>query len=129
MIRAIAISILLTSFESYALKTSSERRIHYHHHAIGKKPPLQSLSELLTRSEDLTRSFESQTAALREKVQESETIDATNDGTEGVASFIETNPHAENAGLRAMEAVNEEILRYTDKMRKLGNEASLFSRR
>jgi hypothetical protein len=114
----------------HALESTSERRIHHRHHSTAKKsPPLQSLSELLSRSADLTKQFEKQTARLREKVQESEVVDAANDNGDVASSFIETNPLPEDAGLRAMESVNEEILRYTDKMRKLGNEASLFSHR
>ena len=114
----------------HALETTSERRIHHHHRGAAKKSqPLLSLSELLSRSAELTKQFEKQTASLREKVQESEVIDAANEGGESTSSFIEVNALLENSGLRAMGAVNEEILRYTDKMRKLGNEASLFSHR
>ena len=114
----------------HAVESTAERRIHHHRHAVAKtKPPLQSLSELLSRSAELSKQFERQTAALREKVQESEIIDAANEGSDSAASFLETNALPEGAGLRAMEAVNEEILQFTDRMRKLGNEASLFSRR
>jgi hypothetical protein len=97
-----------------------------------KKAPIQSLSELLSRSADLTKQFERQATALRSRVQESEAIDsASEDNVDTAASFIETDvrPLPENAGLQAMEAVTEEVMRYTDRMRKLGNEASLFSRR
>lgn len=125
-----AILNLLDSANS--LETNAERRIHRHHRSQVKKAPIQSLSELLVQSADLTKQFERQATALRSRVQESEAIDsASDDNVDTAASFIETDvrPLPENAGLQAMEAVTEEVMRYTDRMRKLGNEASLFSRR
>jgi hypothetical protein len=107
-------------------------RSHRRHKQQVKKQPLQSLSELLARSSDLTSQFQKQAAALRAKVQETEAIDAaSDDSSDGAASFMEmdSKPLPENAGLKALEAVTEEVMMYTDKMRKLGNEASLFSRR
>jgi hypothetical protein len=121
---------------AHALETTSQRRIHYHHRRPSKeKAPVQSLSELLAKSEDLTKKFQAQAQSLRERVQESETIDAVSDeaaSSDIPASFLEldlSKPLPAGSGLRAMEAVTEEIMQYTDKMRKLGNEASLFSRR
>lgn len=116
------------------VESTSERRIHPRHRkSASKRAPLQSLSELLSRSALLTKQFEKQAQTLREKVQESETVDAAAEETGEVpASFLEldlSKPLPEGAGLHAMEAVTEEIMQYTDKMRKLGNEASLFSRR
>jgi len=115
-----------------AVESTAERRIHPHHHkSANKKVPLQSLSELLARSASLTKEFEKQAQSLRQKVQESETIDAATE-EDMPPSFLEldlSKPLPEGTGIRAMEAVTEEIMQYTDKMRKLGNEASLFARR
>lgn len=128
------LSLLFVIDVSSGLETTAERRMRSHrrHKQQVKKQPLQSLSELLARSSDLTSQFQKQAAALRAKVQETEAIDAaSDDSSDGAASFMEmdSKPLPENAGLKALEAVTEEVMMYTDKMRKLGNEASLFSRR
>ena len=112
-----------------------ERR-HKHLRRKVKAAPTLSLSQLLQKSAELTRKFEHQASELREKVQEteqgeqSEQADAQPD--DGESSFLETGvgkPVVAEEGMKAMEAVTEDILRFTDHMRKLGNEASLFYRK
>ena len=115
-----------------AVQTTTERRVHKHKHSTAADP-LQSLSQLLQKSAELTKAFEKQATALREKVQESEVPESSAEETvDESPSFLEVDgskPVQAGAGLKAMEAVTEEIMRYTDKMRKMGNEASMFSRR
>ena len=103
-----------------------ERRVHHHkHHAKKHEAPVQSLSELLARSSELTKAFEKNASALRERVQEVEESDSSTD-----SSFLEkANKVEPGVGLKAMEEVTEEIMKFTDKMRKMGNEVSLFSSR
>lgn len=122
-----SILVILAAFwgDSVGLETTSERRVHRHKHMRkAEAKPLESLSQLMARSAELTKAFEKESAVLREKVQETEEIDAGE-----ASSFIEKNHHSESSGLRAMESVTNEIMRFTDKMRKMGNEVSLFSSR
>ena len=114
----------------FALETTLERRVHRHKHSkVMKDKPLESLSELMTRSAELTKAFEKESADLHSQVQESEEMDT--EGSDVVSSFIETNhpSRPSGLGLRAMESVTNEIMQFTDKMRKMGNDVSLFATR
>ena len=118
-----------------AVETISTRRVHRHKHArVDKEKPLESLSQLLARSAALTKAFEKETEVLHEKVQETEESDVSSDAAEPAVSFVEIDSSrhhrpAPGSGLRAMEAVTDEIMRFTDKMRKMGNDVSLFASR
>jgi len=114
------------SVPSVSLETTLDRRIHRHKHAKAvKAKPLESLSQLLARSAELTKAFEKESADLHNQVQETEEVDSD------AASFVETSRpnRPTGAGLRAMESVTNEIMQFTDKMRKMGNEVSLFASR
>ena len=130
------IGLLFTiSAPSEGVESTFERR-NRHLRRKAKVAPTLSLSQLLVKSEELTKKFERQAAELREKVHTTEqdipTEPDVDEGSDVEATFLEVGerkPGVADEGLRAMEAVNEEILRYTDHMRKLGNEASLFYRK
>ena len=129
----------------YGLETTSEKRRHGHIRRKVKAAPTLSISQLLEKSAELTKKFERQAVELRSKVQDIEQGEPGDPGEPGEpveeetdpslqsgSSFLQTSfvkPGVADEGLKAMEAVNEEILRYTDRMRKLGNEASLFYRK
>jgi hypothetical protein len=122
------IGILLGTSES--VQITSERRVHHHkhHHSPHEQPamPLLSLSELLAKSDDLTKAFQRNAEALREQVKQTEDPDADSQ----VASFLETasgKKADKPIGLQAMESVTDKIMAFTDRMRKMGNEAALFS--
>ena len=112
-----------------AVQTASERRVHHHkhHHAQEQSSkPLLSLSELLAESRKLTKEFQHNAEVLREKVKQTEDPDADSPS----ASFIQvaTEKKADKpVGLQAMESVTDQIMAFTDRMRKLGNDAALFS--
>ena len=116
-----------------AIKTETKRPSRRHHHKHHATKPVQSLSELLQRSAELTKQFEHQAELLREKAR---SVDTTNsevdeDSEESQASFVELSDSRklpEGAGLRAMEAVTEEIMRFSDRMRLKGNRISSFSK-
>ena len=123
------VAVVLTP--TSAVQTTTERRVHHHKHAA-KKEPLLSLTQLLAKSAELTKQFEKQAAALREKVQETEEADSVTDtaASEPAPSFVQLDSEkklAPGAGLKAMESVTEEIMHFTDRMRKMGNEVSMFS--
>lgn len=111
-----------------SLETQVERRIRKHkkhQSSASSAEPLVPLSQLLQRSAELTKQFESNANALRQKVQDVE--EGTDSDT--VSSFVELGkgPLDTNLGLRAMGEVTDEIMRYTDKMRRMSNDVSLFS--
>lgn len=114
--------------DSLSLETGMERRVRRHHH-VPKEQHVASLSELLAKSAELTKAFEKQSSDLHEKVQESEEADA---GVDDQSSFVELDAShhgiAPGTGLRAMESVTNEIMKFTEKMRKMGNEVSLFTK-
>ena len=129
---------------SSGLETTSEKRRHGHIRRKVKAAPTLSISQLLEKSAELTKKFQRQAVELRSKVQDieqgepgdpgepSEPVEEETDNLQSESSFLQTSlvkPGVADEGMKAMEAVNEEILRYTDRMRKLGNEASLFYRK
>ena len=111
------------------VQTSSERRVHHHKHNHAQEQaskPLLSLSELLKESRKLTKEFQRNAELLREKVKQTEDPDSES----ASASFVQvtTEKKADKPiGLQAMEAVTDQIMAFTDRMRKMGNEAALFS--
>jgi hypothetical protein len=117
-----------------AVQTETTRPIRRHHHKSKAVKPVQSLSELLKRSADLTKQFEHQAEILREKsrnVDSSTPSEVDEESEEPQNSFIELSDSKklpEGAGLRAMEAVAEEIMRFSDKMRHEGNAISSFTK-
>ena len=131
-VRTILATLASLAVVTSGVQTTTERRLHRHRHSASQAP-LQSLSQLLAKSAELTKEFDKQAAALREKVQDSELADSpAEDSADVASSFLEVDSSKSvpaGAGLKAMEAVTEEIMRYTDKMRKMGNEASMFARR
>jgi hypothetical protein len=111
-----------------SLETQVERRIRRHkkhQSSAGSTEPLVPLSQLLQRSAELTKQFESNANALRQKVQDVE----EGSDSDTVSSFVELGkgPLDASLGLKAMGEVTEEIMRYTDKMRRMSNDVSLFS--
>jgi hypothetical protein len=112
--------------DAYGVKLMSEKRMKHHkthHHSEEHADkPLLSLSELLAQSRELTKAFQHNAEVLREKVKQTEESDAESQP----ASFIEKKPE-KPVGLQAMEAVTDQIMAFTDRMRKMGNDAALFS--
>jgi hypothetical protein len=114
---------------AHAVQTTSDRRVrhHKHHHeAEHSTKPLQSLSELLSESRKLTKEFQHNAEVLREKVKRTEDPDSESPN----ASLIQVASEKKAdkpVGLQAMEAVTDQIMAFTDRMRKLGNDAALFS--
>jgi hypothetical protein len=113
-----------------AVQVTSERRVHHHkqHHNSHEQQamPLLSLSELLAKSDELTKQFQHNAEILREKVKQTEDPDADSQG----ASFLETSSEKKAdkpIGLQAMESVTDQIMAFTNRMRKMGNDAALFS--
>jgi hypothetical protein len=111
----------------------TERRIRHHkkhrRDDHSSNAPLPSLTELLAKSAELTKAFQRNAEELRDKVRETEDAEAA-DYQRGGSSFVqlESTKKAEpGVGLRAMEAVTEKIMQFTEKMRKMGNEVSLFT--
>ena len=112
-----------------SVQTTSERRVRHHkHHHAQEQPtkPLLSLSELLAESRKLTKEFQQNAEQLREKVKQTEDADSESPNM----SFVQvaTEKKADKPiGLQAMEAVTDQIMAFTDRMRKMGNDAALFS--
>ena len=112
-----------------AVQTTSERRVHHHkhHHAQEKaSKPLLSLSELLAESRKLTKEFQHNAEVLREKVKQTEDPD-TESPNQSFVQITSEKKADKPIGLQAMEAVTDQIMAFTDRMRKMGNDAALFS--
>lgn len=128
------IAIFAFAFDgAFAVESQSERRVHRHKRSLIKVKPIQSLSELLAKSADLTKKFEEQANRFREKVHKVEEGDAVADSQveEVPSSFLEFESSKKlpaGTGMRAMEAVTEEIMQFTDKMRRMGNDITSFSK-
>ena len=130
MFRILLLSLALALIPlGVGVQTSSERRVHHHKHNHAQEQaskPLLSLSELLKESRKLTKEFQRNAELLREKVKQTEDPDSES----ASASFVQvtTEKKADKPiGLQAMEAVTDQIMAFTDRMRKMGNEAALFS--
>jgi len=129
----IGVALGLLMRESWSLETEAQRRVHRHRNGKHSPKPIQSLSELLAKSAELTKKFEEQADALRNKVRTSEEADSVTDSDsyeEAVPSFVELEASKRlpsGTGMRAMEEVTEEIMRFTDKMRQRGNEITSFT--
>jgi len=108
----------------------TERRIRHHkkhHHEDSQSAVVPSLTELLAKSAELTKAFQRNAEDLREKVRETEDAESGSPDYQG-SSFLQIEKKPESGvGLRAMEAVTEKIMHFTEKMRKMGNDVSLFT--
>jgi hypothetical protein len=80
----------------------------------------------LSESRKLTKEFQHNAEVLREKVKRTEDPESESSNVSLIQVASEKKAD-KPIGLQAMEAVTDQIMAFTDRMRKLGNDAALFS--
>jgi hypothetical protein len=126
---ALLVILMISYIPSSLARTERRFRHHKNHHRDGdsKSVRLPSLAELQAQSAELTKAFQRNAEELREKVRESEDSEAADYQSPSFLQVETAKKPEPGIGLRAMEAVTEKIMRFTEKMRKMGNEVSLFT--